>query len=96
MGLPHNNQRRHNTNNRNACALHSRGGKSDPKGIYYYDFAMVADCGNVDACLDAFLKQMGLREVQNSSSYMSNDELCSLMDRYDQEVYSSLDEPFER
>jgi hypothetical protein len=49
---------------------------------YYYDFAVVGECGNVGACLDVFMKQMSLCEIKNSYSGMSEDELRLIMKRW--------------
>jgi hypothetical protein len=63
--------------------------KSVQRGIYYYDFAVVGNCGDVEFCLDSFLRQQGLREIDKASSYMSEGELSSLMQYWlNDQVYS--------
>ncbi len=46
-----------------------------------YDFALIGECGEVDVCLDAFLRRAGLREIENRPSYLSSSELASAMRR---------------
>lgn len=69
----------HESDKSNRCPSPDGERKSAPQNVYYYDFAVIGECVDVDVCLDIFLKRMGLREVESSSTYMSDDELCSLM-----------------
>lgn len=82
-GLPPTDPHRNYPDNGNACLLPNRERRSGPRDIYYYDFAVIGECGNVDVCLRDFLYQMGLREVEKHSSYMSTDELHSLLERWE-------------
>lgn len=74
----------HELNRPNHCASLGLEGKSAMQNIHYYDFAIIGECDDVDACLDIFLKRTGLLEVQNSNTYMSDDELRSFIRRRQQ------------
>jgi len=63
----------------NICLSLGKERKSRSTNIYYYDFAVISECENVDSCVDAFLHRMGLREIEGCSSYMSAHELRSIM-----------------
>lgn len=66
----------------NKCCEHPRNrehcGLCDPHN-YYYDFVIMSECGQIDECLDDFLQLKGLREVEDRSTYMSKEELCSIL-----------------
>ena len=67
------------------------GGISGPRRVYYYDLAIIGECGNVDFCLDAFFKRMGLREVEGCSTYMLDTELRSIMGQWQENAVNSCD-----
>ncbi len=46
---------------------------------YCYDFAIIGECEILSTCLDAFLKRTQLREMKESSTCMSNEELMSIL-----------------
>lgn len=75
-------------------ALPSSGGsgKVSRRLGYYYDFAIVGECEDVECCLRAFLKRTGLQEVESVRSLMSTDELRSLMGQWRRDAYRSGDE----
>ena len=79
-GVVPNDPHRHRLNNYSSNLFAERGRKPKQRNLYYYDFAIVGECSDMDYCMDAFLRLMGLRDVENSSSYMSKDELGSFME----------------
>lgn len=76
----HDGAHHHHSSDRDTSSIPNGQSKSCPKGMYY-DFAIVGECGDVDACLNDFCHLMGLHEVESFPSYMSKDELYSLMKR---------------
>jgi len=49
---------------------------------YFYDFAVIGRCEMLSTCLDAFLKRTQLREIKESSTCMSNEELMSILGQW--------------
>ena len=77
----------HKSNKYNACCSLGIERNSGSREAYYYDLAIIGECGNVEVCLDAFFKRMGLREVQGCTTYMSDTELHSIMGRWQEREY---------
>jgi len=76
----------HYTNNTNESVLPSRGRQPVQRAVYYYNFAIAGECGDVDACVDAFAKQMGLEEVKNCYLGMSKKELHSIINHWREHI----------
>ena len=70
-------------NGGNPIPMNHQKGKSNSSDRYYYDFAIVGQCREVNACVDAFIEHMALSELP-TSSYMLEPELLGLMDQYHQ------------
>lgn len=66
---------------RNPTSLLNRESVSYLKN-YCYDFAIVGNCDDVDSCLNAFCHEVGLHEVEDFSSLMSEEELLSVIERW--------------